>query len=101
MTKKCSQCKSNLEKATFDIGYGVNVESLHCAKCGFNITEDNNLRTALTSLRQQMSKETKIIKVGSGLGLRFPNDIVKSLNLRKGEEVLLKPESDGVKLVIN
>ena len=85
----------------FDIDYGVNVESLHCAKCGFNITKNNKLKMALTSLREQMTKEIKIIKVGNGLGLRFPNDVVKSFNLKKGEDVFLKPEVDGVKLVIS
>ena len=85
----------------FHVGYGVNVESLHCAKCGFKITKNNKLKMALTSLREQMTKEIKIIKVGTGLGLRFPNDVVKSFNLKKGEDVLLKPEVDGVKLVIS
>ena len=101
MVKKCPQCKSTLKKVMFDVGYGVNVESLHCMKCGFNITENNKLKGALTSLREQMSKEIKIIKIGTGLGLRLPNDVVKSFNLKKGEEILLKPEIDGVKLVIS
>lgn len=96
---KCTQCKSNLEKVKFDIGYGVEIESLHCNKCGFNITEDNKLKTAISSLREQMSKEIKIIKVGTGLGVRFPNEVVKSYKLKKGEDIILKPEFDGLKLL--
>lgn len=99
--KKCPQCKTSLEKVSFDIGYGIEVESLHCRKCGFNMTEDNKLETAISSLREQMSREIKIIKVGTGLGVRFPNEIVKSYHLKKGEEILLKPELDGMKLVTN
>lgn len=98
-TKKCPQCKTSLEKVKFDIGYGVEVESLHCRKCGFNITEDNRLKTAISSLREQMSKEVKIVKVGTGLGVRLPNEVVKSYKLKKGEEIILKPEFDGIKLV--
>ena len=98
-TKMCPQCKSNLEKAKFDVGYGVEVESLNCKKCGFNITENNKLKTAISSLREHMSKEVKIVKVGTGLGVRFPNEIVKSYNLKKGEEITLKPDLDGLKLV--
>jgi len=97
---RCPQCKSRLKKVMFDIGYGINIESLHCEKCGFNITEDSKLKDALSSLRKQMTKEIKIIKVGSGLGIRFPNHVVKSFNLRKGEKILLKPDADGVKLVV-
>ena len=98
-TKKCPQCKTNLEKVNFDIGYGVQVESLHCKKCGFNITQDNRLKTAISYLRKQMSKEIKVIKVGTGLGVRFPNEVVKSYKLKKGEEIVIKPEFDGIKLV--
>ena len=98
-TKKCQQCKANLEKVKFDIGYGVEVESLHCKKCGFNITENNGLKTAISSLRAQMSKEIKIVRVGTGLGIRLPNEVVKSYKLKKGEEIVLKPEFDGIKLV--
>ena len=101
MMKKCPQCKSALKKVVFYVGYGVDVESLHCAKCGFNITKDDKLKTALASLGDKMAKEIKIIKVGAGLGLRFPNEIVKSFKLRKGEEISIKPEIDGFKLVIN
>lgn len=100
MKNKCPQCKSELKKVVFDIGYGVNVESLHCDKCGFNITKDDRLKKALSSLREQMAKEIKIIKVGTGLGVRFPNEVVKNFSLRKGEELLLKPEIDGIKLVL-
>ena len=101
VTKKCPQCKTNLKKVKFDIGYGVEVESLHCKNCGFNITENNRLKTAISTLREQMSKEIKIVKVGTGLGIRIPNEVVKSYKLKKGEEIVLKPELDGIKLVTN
>jgi len=100
MINKCPQCKLELRNVVFDVGYGVNVESLHCDKCGFNITKEDNLEKAISSLREQMSKEVKIIQVGNGLGLRFPNEIVKSFSLKKGEELVLKPETDGIKLIL-
>jgi len=34
-----------------------------------------------------------------GLGVRIPNEFVKSCKLAKGEGVLLKPELSGIKLV--
>ena len=95
----CPKCKANLEKVKFEVGYGLEVESLHCKKCGFNITDSNKLKTAISSLRERMSKEIKIVKVGTGLGVRFPNEIVKSYKLKKGEEILLKPDAGGLKLV--
>lgn len=100
MKNSCPQCKSELKEVVFDIGYGINVESLHCEKCGFNITKDNRLKKAISTLREQMSKEIKIVKVGTGLGVRFPNEVVKNFGLKKGEELILKPETDGIKLVL-
>lgn len=100
MKNRCPQCKSELKNVIFDVGYGIKVDSLHCDKCGFNITKDNQLKKAISSLKEQMAKDVKIIKVGTGLGVRFPNKIVKSFSLRKGEEILLKPEIDGIKLVV-
>lgn len=84
----------------YDVGYGIDVKSLHCKNCGFNITEDKVLATAMCKLREQMAKEVKIVRVGTGLGVRFSNDIVKNYDLKAGENVLLKPEVDGIKLVV-
>jgi transposase-like protein len=99
MARLCPQCKHAMEKTKFDVGYGIQVDSLHCKKCGFNITESTKLKAALGSLRDRMRKEVKIVKVGTGLGVRFPNEIVKSYNLKQGEDITLKPEADGLKFV--
>ena len=47
------------------------------------ITEDNKLKKALSSLRKQMSKEVKVIEIGSGLGVRLPNEIVRNFSLNR------------------
>ena len=99
MAKKCPQCKNDTNNVKFDIGYGIEVDSLHCKKCGFNITDEKAMNTALALLKEQMTKEIKIINVGTGLGIRFPNEIVKSFKLKKGEEMLVKPEIDGLKII--
>lgn len=97
---KCTQCQTEMEKVIVDIGYGIEVDSLHCKECGFNVTEDKKLNQALTDLRVQMSKEVKIVRVGTGLGVRIPNELVKNYHLEAGEEILVKPEVDGIKLVV-
>jgi|SRR3989344_7386032 len=101
MGKKCPQCKNALKNVVFDVGYGVKVDSLHCERCGFNITDDNVLKKAIFALKENIAKEVKVIKVGTGLGLRFPNEIVKGFGIKRGEEVLLKPEEGGIKVVIS
>ena len=89
---KCPECKLNMKKVKFDIGYGIEVDSLHCEKCGFNITDNRVLNAALTTLKEKMTKEVKVIEIGSGLGIRFPNEIVKNFKLKRGEEIIVKPE---------
>ncbi len=96
---KCPECKLKMKKVKFDVGYGIEVDSLHCEKCGFNVTDDKILNKALVSLKEHMAKEVKIIEIGTGLGIRFPNEIVKNFNLKRGREVIVKPEVDGLKLV--
>jgi hypothetical protein len=87
-----------MKKIVFEIGYGSSVESLHCEKCGFNVTEKNRLESAMSTLKQQMTKQVKIIKVGTGLGMRFPNDLVKNMNLKKGKELILEPDNEGIRM---
>lgn len=100
-SKKCSQCKSLLEEKKFDIGYGIQVATLHCRKCGFNLTDEKVLNKAMSSLHDRMSRETKIIRVGSGLGVRIPNELAKNYRLKNGEGIIIKPETDGIKLIVS
>lgn len=96
---KCPTCKLDMKKVKFDISYGIEVDSLHCEKCGFNITNNKVLNKALASLKEHMTREVKVIEIGTGLGIRFPNEVVKSLKLKKGEEITVKPEKGGLKLI--
>ena len=59
MINKCPQCKLELRNVVFDVGYGVNGESLHCNKCEFNITKSYKLEKSIFSLREQINKEVK------------------------------------------
>ena len=88
-SKKCPQCKSQLKQKIFDVGYGVEVPSFNCSKCGFNITDEKELKKAMNSLHDRMSKVIKIIRIGNGLGVRIPNDLAKNYKLKNGEGALL------------
>ena len=97
---KCPQCKNELKKIKFDIGYGIEVDSMNCDKCQFNVTPDNKMKNAIELLREKMKKEVRIIQIGNGLGIRLTNNIVKNYNLKRGEKISLRPEADGIKLLI-
>ena len=62
--------------------------------------KDKKLKNAIGALREQMSKPVKLVRIGTGIGVRFTNEVVKNYHLKAGEKVLLKPEMDGIKFVI-
>lgn len=95
----CPNCKNQMKEIIFDIGYGIEAKSKHCEKCGFNVTKDKELKSALNSLREKMTKETKIIRIGTGLGVRIPNALVKSYDLEAQKKIQLKAEIDGIKII--
>lgn len=97
--KKCPQCKSIMKNVKFDVGYGLHIPSFHCSLCGFNTTDPQVLKKSLFKLKEHLKKDVKVIRVGAGLGIRFPNEIVRSYNLKKGEEVVIQPEEKGIRLV--
>ena len=96
---KCPQCKNEMKKIKFDIGYGIEVNSMNCSECQFNVTPDNKMKNTIELLREKMKKEVRIIQIGNGLGIRLTNNIVKNYNLKRGEKISLKPEADGIKLL--
>ena len=96
---KCKQCGNKLKKMKFDIDYGIEVNSMNCDKCEFNVTPDNKMKNAIGLLREKMKKEVRIIQIGNGLRIRLTNNIVKNYNLKRGEMISLRPEADGIKLL--
>ncbi len=90
-----------MEKVIFNLGYNVEVPSLHCSSCSFNITEEKKLKKSMNLLRNQLKKEVKIIQVGEGLGIRLPNEIIKGYNIKRGEQITIQPETDCLRLQIN
>lgn len=95
---KCPNCKNDMQKTFFDIGYGIKVMSNSCKRCGFNVTGKSTLNKAIGVLRERMKKEVKVIRVGDGLGIRFPNEFIKSYEIRKGNKLLVQPEEKGIKV---
>ena len=64
---KCPTCNLDMKQVKFDVSYGTGVDSLHCDKYGFNITDDKLLNKAIASLKEWMAKEVKVIGVGTGI----------------------------------
>lgn len=53
----CPQCKGSMKEIIFDIRYGLEVNALHCARCGFNRTEEQALNNTVDKLKKHMVLE--------------------------------------------
>jgi hypothetical protein len=85
----------------YDVGWGVTVPTRHCDHCKFNLTDANVLEAALKKLRDRRLKDTKVIAVGEGLGVRFPKEIVEAYTLKKGAKITMRPKKNMIEIVLS
>ena len=57
---KCRQCGNELREIKYNIGYGLDIKTLHCDKCKFNVTEPKKLKQTIKELRNRISKMSEI-----------------------------------------
>ena len=89
---ECPKCKHQLKKVKVKIQDAKSlVTSYQCRECGHFDFEEKSINKALEEIK---IKETplrikqKIIKLSQGrLGMYFNKDIVRSLDIKSGEEV--------------
>lgn len=108
MAEKCYICeKGNLEKKKVDyIFIGENLgkfEAEVCPVCGEQFFNEKTSLEVEKIAKQRglwgMEAKTKIAEVGNSYAIRVNKKIMNFMNLKKGEEVTLIPESKN-KLVI-
>ena len=92
--QNCPNCKSKLNKVQVEIEDAeTKAISYQCPNCDFFTFEPE---TTLKIIKEIKAKESplkikqKIIKLSKDrLGIYFNRDIIKSLNLKSGEEILV------------
>ena len=91
---KCPNCKYEMEKVNVSIDYAKNkVKSFQCSKCDYVEFEQESANRVILELK---TKETplkikqKIVKLSKDrLGTYFNQNIIRSLNLKPGEEIYI------------
>jgi len=87
---KCPECDSNLRKVDVKIWGAENKAiSYQCPKCDYFEFEPISSQKVIEELRETPLKiKQKIIKISQDrLGVYFNNNLIRSLDLKKGEEV--------------
>lgn len=87
---KCPKCNSILKKVKVNVHGAKNKAiSYQCPKCNYFEFEPESSKRVVEELRETPLKiKQKIVKLSQDrLGMYFNNHIVRSLNLKKGEDV--------------
>ena len=89
---RCPNCNSIMKKVEVNIhGASNKAISYQCPKCNYFEFEQESSRKVIEELREAPLKiKQKIIKLSQDrLGIYFNNNVVRSLNLKKGEEIYI------------
>ena len=86
----CPQCNGKLKKVSVAVsGAASKVISYQCTKCDYSSFDPATSKKVIEELRETPLKiKQKVIKLsGDRLGIYFGRDIVRSLKLKKGEDL--------------
>ena len=87
---KCPECDSDLRKVNVKVQGAENkIISYQCSKCDYFEFEPISSKKVIEELRETPLKmKQKIVKISQDrLGIYFNNNIIRSLDLKKGEEI--------------
>ncbi len=104
---KCPNCEQELKEVNVDIEDAKTpVISYQCLNCDYYSFEPITTMKIIKELKEKESPlkiKQKIIKLSQDrLGIYFNQDIIKSLNLKSGEEVLVSvPDKKKIVLEVH
>ena len=85
--RRCPKCQSTISQSFRRIAGGT-VTTVSCSKCDWSRSSRQvDLKTLMARLTWSMPLE----KSGKGYSLPFPEELVKSLKLKTGDEFILDP----------
>ena len=89
---KCPNCKGNLRKVEVNVsGAKTKAISYQCNKCDYFEFEPDSSKKVIEELRESPLKiKQKLVKLSQDrLGIYFNSHIVRSLDLKKGEDIYI------------
>ncbi|MFH1751561.1 MAG: hypothetical protein ABH821_01320 [archaeon] len=89
---KCPKCNSSLKKVFVSVHGAENkIVSYQCSSCDYFGFEPESSKRVINELKENPLKiRQKIIKLSQDrLGIYFNNNVVRSLELKKGEHIYL------------
>ena len=98
---KCIMCGGNTVKSAVDYSeYGIlfgNFKAEVCKKCGETYFDERTAEKIQNKSKELglfgLAKKAKVAEIGNSIAIRIPKEIAAFLNLKKGKEVTIVPES--------
>lgn len=104
MKMKCQKCNAELKKVDVKVhGASAKAVSFQCTKCDYFEFEPLSAKKVIEELKETPLKiKQKIVKLsGERLGVYLNSHIVRSLGLRKGEDIYVSvPDKKHVVLEV-
>jgi YgiT-type zinc finger domain-containing protein len=101
----CPKCSKEYEEVTVDYEYGGivlrNVKALRCPDCKeelFTLEQYDAIRDRLRCVLQPLKLRRKISTAGKKPIIYLPDDVVKAINAKVGDEIDISVE--GKKIII-
>ena len=89
---KCPDCNGNLKKVEVKVaGAKTKVVSYQCTNCDYFEFEPNSSKRVIEELRESPLRiKQKLVKLSQDrLGIYFNSHIIRSLGLKKGEDIYI------------
>lgn len=100
----CPKCGSKLKEVKVKVeGATKKVTSFQCPKCDYFSFEETSAKEVIEELKSPLTIKQKVIKLSQNrLGIYFNRDVVRSLNLKAGEDIYMAvPDKKHILLKIS
>lgn len=98
---KCVLCgEKTVEKTVEHAEYGISLGHFKanvCEKCGETYFDEKTVVKIQEKSKEMglfgLAKKVKVAELGNSIAIRIPKDIATFLNIKKGQQVLLAPQT--------
>ncbi len=96
--KRCTECGKGMHPDEGVLPNGVPYRRWVCA-CGESILDMAQLQELAENYNDWKQSRAKVSRWGGSLGIRLPKALIKEHGIKAGDEVLLIPEKNGIRIM--
>lgn len=90
---KCTRCNSSMKRKRLVVE-GMTVRGWECVKCKESVLHPEDAERMLVASKLRRGLAVTVGELGTSLVVRIPKDVAKLCKLHKGEQVIVKVDTD-------